>query len=96
MQVDFILSRSSICSHKSSVGKANTLLFTTELLTRNIEILKNNNDFEHRVSYSKLLEISTTFAIQKTAEAESRIALPSESRSNQQTNLVYDNIDRLE
>ena len=79
MQVDFILSRSFICCHKSSVGKANTLIFTTESLTRNIEILKNNNDFEHRVSYSKLLEISTAFAIQKTAEAESRIALPAES-----------------
>ena len=68
----------------SSVGEAKTLPFTTELLTRNVELIKTINRLEHEVSYSKLSVVNTAFARQKSAEAESRITLPAKTQSHQQ------------
>ena len=73
------MSRSFICCHKSSIGEENTPPFTTESLTGHLEVIKTINGFEPGVSYSKVFEINTAFAIQKLAEAESQIALPVES-----------------
>lgn len=58
MQVDSIMSRSFICSHKGSVCKTNTLPLTLNLklsrnesLTINVELIKTIDRFEHGVSY---------------------------------------------
>ena len=81
------MSRHFICCHKSSVDEANTPPFTTESLTRNLDLIKTINRFEHGVSYSKLSEVNTAFAIQKLAEAESSITLSAKTQSTRQTSL---------
>ena len=90
-----MISRSFIFCHKDSAGEANTLL-KTESLNRNVELIKTINRLEHGGSQSKIPAITTPFARQKSTEAESRIALPTETQYHQQTILVYDNIDLLE
>ena len=77
------------CAVKSFVVELNTPLFTTESLTRNIELIKTItiNCFDHGVSYSKLFEVNSAFAIQKLAEAESSTVLSVENQFAQQTSL---------
>ena len=71
--------------------------FTVKSLTGNVELIKTLNRFGHGVSYSKLLEIDTAFAIQKINETVSdNVILPDEIHIYHPTTLVYDNIDRLE
>ena len=79
MQFDYLMSRSFICSQKSSIGEAKTLWFTTDSLTRNVELLQTINSVEHGVSYWKLPAINTAVGIQKLAETESCIALSTET-----------------
>ena len=54
MQTDHMISRFLICCRKSSIDEPNTLPFTTELLTRNVKLIKTINRLEHGVSYTKL------------------------------------------
>ena len=71
--------------------------FTVKSLTGNVELIKTLNRLGHGVSYSKLLEIDTAFAIQKINETVSdNVILPDEIHIYHPTTLVYDNIDRLE
>ena len=84
MQIGLNRSRSFICCHENSVGEENTPPFTTEPLTRNVELIKTNNRFDHGVSYSKLSEVKPTFAIHKLAEVESTISLLAKTHPTQQ------------
>ena len=48
------------------------------------------------MSYAKLIEDDTTFAIQKLADVGTRIPIPAESQTSQETTFIYANIDHLE
>ena len=51
----------------------------------------------HGISHSALLEVVTAAAMQKILEAEKGdVILPDETQLEEETTLVYDNIDRLE
>ena len=52
-------------------------------LTRNLKLIKAINHFEQGLSYSKLPEINTAFAKTKLTEAQTSIAIPAETQSNQ-------------
>ena len=82
--------------NKSACSKDILLPFAIKVLTGNIEVIKILNHLGHGISYSKVLEIDTAFAIQKlTVDAET-VLLPDQVQKGLPTSLVYDNIDRLE
>ena len=61
----------------------------------NVELIKIINRLGHGVSYTKLAEVDTTYAIQKISTNSGLI--PDEIQPYQQASMVYDNIvDRLE
>ena len=70
------------------------LPFTVKSTTGNVELIKVLNRLGHGVSYSKLCEIDTAYAIQKISSSSTLI--PEEIQRYSQVSLVYDNIDRLE
>ena len=70
------------------------LPFTVKSMTGSIELIKIVNTLGHGVSYSKIYEVDTAYAIQKFSSSTSMI--PDEIQTYQQVTLVYDNIDRRE
>ena len=70
------------------------LPFTVKSMTGSIELIKILNRLGHGVSYSKIYEVDTAYAIQKFSSSTSMI--PDEIQPYQQVTLVYDNIDRRE
>ena len=61
-----------------------------------MKLIKTLNCFWHGLSYAKLIENDTTFATQKLADVETRIPIPAENQTSQETTFIYDNIDHLE
>ena len=84
------------CAHNGQfiTSKHIFLPFTIKSMTGNVELIKIINRFEHGVSYTKLGEVDTAYAIQKISVNSSLI--PEEIQPYQQASMVYDNIDRLE
>ena len=70
------------------------LPFTIKLLTGNEELIEIINRLGHGVSYSKVSELDTAFAIQKLSQ--STVIIPDEVHHHIPISLVYDNTDRLE
>ena len=70
------------------------LPFTVKSMTGSIKLIKILNRLGHGVSYSKIYEVDTAYAIQKFSFSTSMI--PDKIQPYQQVTLVYDNIDRLE
>ena len=70
------------------------LPFTVKSMTGSIELIKILNRLGHGVSYSKIYEVGTAYAIQKFSSSASMI--PDEIQPYQQVTLVYDNIGRRE
>ena len=77
-------------------SKTILLPFAIKVLTGNVEVIKILNRLGHGISYSKLLEIDTAFAIQKLSTDTDTVLLPDQLQNGLPTSLVFDNIDRLE
>ena len=82
--------------HQGGILTSRHLLlpFTVKSMTGSIELIKILNRLGHGVSYSKIYEVDTVYAIQKFSSSTSMI--PDEIQPYQQVTLVYDNIDRRE
>ena len=63
-------------------------------MTGNVELIEIINRHGHRVSYTKLAEVDTAYAIRKISTNSGLI--PEEIQPYQQASMVCDNIDRLE
>ena len=79
---------------KLLIPKHVLLPFTIKSMTGNIELIKIMNKLGHSISYSKLYEVDTAYAVQKLLS--SLTLIPEGIQSSCQVSLVYDNIDRLE
>ena len=70
------------------------LPFAIKSMTRNVELIKVINKLGHGVSYTKLAEADTAYAIQKISTNSDLI--PEEIQPNQQASMVYEKFDCLE
>ena len=85
------------CVHNGQfiTSKPILLPFAIKSMAGNVELIKIINRLGHGVSYTKLAEVDTTYAIQKISTNSGLI--PDEIQPYQQASMVYDNIvDRLE
>ena len=84
------------CVHNGQFINSKHILlpFAIKSMTGNVELIKIINRLGHEISYTKLAEVDTAYAIQKISTNSGLI--PEEIQSYQQASMVYDNIDCLE
>ncbi len=72
------------------------LAWVVKSLTGNVELIKFLNRSNHCISYTQLEEIETCLCLDKLANNEDSVILPSFIVPGLATTLAYDNIDRTE
>ena len=102
-QAKFTIKQASLLQDLSysitGVPSAKQYLLTILLkaLSGNVELITTLNRLGHGISHSALLEVVTAAAMQKILDTElGEVILPDETQLDQETTLVFDNIDRIE